>query len=76
MSHHADPIENVKVGDIVVARWEEDEFKGLYVLKVTANTGTALLDKAGGTFPSSLCKFFIMRDENFVSVTADLLVVT
>lgn len=67
-----DPIENIRVGDIVIARWEQGAFKAIYVLKVTANNGEALLDKTGGAFPSEFCKFFIMKDEKFLEVTSDL----
>lgn len=71
-----DPIENVKVGDIVIARWEQKGFKAIYVLKVIANNGKALLDKTGGSFPSEYCKFFIFHDERFSSISSDLQILT
>jgi len=75
MIEYDDPIENIRVGDIVIAKWNEDDFKAIYVLKVIANNGKALLDKAGGAFPSAFCKFFIMKDEKFLTVTTELRVV-
>ena len=52
--------EDIKVGDIVVAKWE-DNIYSQYVFRVKEKTSTHLKDSRS-TFPSESCKFFVLGD--------------
>lgn len=63
--------EDIKVGDIVVAIWE-DNLYAQYVFRVKEKTPTHLRD-GRGSFPSESCKFFVLGDSYITISNGDVI---
>lgn len=63
--------EDIKVGDIVVAIWE-DNLYAQHVFRVKEKTPTRLRDGRGSS-PSESCKFFVLGDSYITISNGDVI---